>query len=118
MNANAIGPPKKGDRCSTVAPKLTQTCPNVYHKPFDRQAWLQLEFDQKTRLAENGRLKNGTCYEPLATVFTLGPFSYRQIAREGDIAIYEQRWNDSPNVCFELIRIQRREAETFPDGRK
>jgi hypothetical protein len=33
------------------------------------------------------------------------------------MAIYEQRWNDSPNVCYEVIRIQQREAETFPSGR-
>jgi hypothetical protein len=49
--------------------------------------------------------------------FTLGGFNYRQIAREGDWAIYEQRWRDSKNVCYEVIRIRREEATTFPSGR-
>src|SRR5262249_31608625 len=56
-------------------------------------------------------------FEPLKTVFTLGGFSYRQIAREGNWAIYEQRWRGSENVCYEVIRIRQQEATTFPSGR-
>jgi hypothetical protein len=39
-------------------------------------------------------------------------FSYRQIAREGDAAIYEQTWNGfrNPSVSYEIIRIRRREG--------
>ena len=39
-------------------------------------------------------------------------FSYRQIARQGDAAIYEQAWNGcrNPSVCCEVIRIRRREG--------
>jgi hypothetical protein len=33
--------------------------------------------------------------------------------REGDFAIYEQRWRDSENVCYEVVRIQRCEAQTL-----
>jgi hypothetical protein len=39
-------------------------------------------------------------------------FNYRQIAREGDAAIYGQSWNvcPDPSVCYEVIRIRRREG--------
>jgi hypothetical protein len=39
-------------------------------------------------------------------------FEYRQIAREGDAAIYEQRWSgcSNPSACYEVIRIRRREG--------
>ena len=38
-------------------------------------------------------------------------FRYRQIMREKDVAIYEQRWNgikdDSGSVAYKVIRIKR-----------
>jgi hypothetical protein len=39
-------------------------------------------------------------------------FNYRQIAREGDAALYEQRWTGcaEPSVCYEVIRIRRRDG--------
>jgi hypothetical protein len=39
-------------------------------------------------------------------------FTYRQIAREGDIAIYEQAWNGcrNPSVSYEVIRLRRRDG--------
>jgi hypothetical protein len=39
-------------------------------------------------------------------------FNYRQIAREGDIALYEQRSIGCPAtaVCFEVIRVRQREG--------
>jgi len=39
-------------------------------------------------------------------------FDYRQIAREGDAAIYKQTWNGcrNPSVSYEIIRIRRREG--------
>jgi hypothetical protein len=39
-------------------------------------------------------------------------FDYRQIAREGNAAIYEQRWTGcaEPSVCYEVIRIRQRES--------
>jgi hypothetical protein len=39
-------------------------------------------------------------------------FSYRQIARQGDAAIYEQTWNGSsePSIAYEVVRIRRREG--------
>jgi len=71
----------------------------------------------KTRVAEKGAVKKRHSYEPLATAFTLGDFNYRQVAREGNWAIYEQRWPGSENVCYEVIRIRQEEATTFPSGR-
>jgi hypothetical protein len=39
-------------------------------------------------------------------------FEYRQIAREGDAAIYEQTWSGcfEPSVCYEVIRIRHRDG--------
>ena len=51
-------------------------------------------------------------YRPLPKQFRRGGFAYRQIAREKDAAIYEQRWTGcaEPSVCYEVIRIRRREG--------
>jgi hypothetical protein len=51
-------------------------------------------------------------YRPLPKEFRRGGFAYRQIAREKDAAIYEQRWTGcaEPSVCYEVIRIRRREG--------
>jgi hypothetical protein len=45
-------------------------------------------------------------------------FNYRQIARQGKIAIYEQAWTGrpEPSRSYELIRIRRREGFQI-DGR-
>jgi hypothetical protein len=45
-------------------------------------------------------------------------FTYRQIAREGSTAIYEQTWNacDKPSPCWEVIRIRQRDGFRI-DGR-
>ena len=69
----------------------------------------------KTRAAEECLARKGH-YKPIATEFKHGGFNYRQITREGDVAIYEQRWRDSENVCYEVVRIRRHEAKTFPGG--
>src|SRR5262245_51119839 len=52
----------------------------------------------KTRPVEKCLARKGH-YKPIATEFKHDGFNYRQIAREGDVAIYEQRWRDSENVC-------------------
>jgi len=51
-------------------------------------------------------------YKPLPTRFRHCGFDYRQIAREGNAAIYEQRWDGcaDPSLCYEVIRIRRREG--------
>lgn len=60
--------------------------------------------------AEDGSKKSR--FKPLPKEFRRRGFTYRQIARETDAAIYEQSWNGchNPSVCFEVIRIRRREG--------
>ena len=73
---------------------------------------------QKTRgMAEAGGKKRPS-YKPLPKEFQHKGFSYRQIARKGTVAIYEQSWRGSstPRVCYDVIRIRRREGFQI-DGR-
>ncbi len=75
----------------------------------------------KTRPVEKGTAGKGH-YEPIATSFKHHGFSYRQIGREGSLAIFEQRWirpddHLSKNAAYEVIKTQRHEAHTFPSGK-
>ena len=69
-------------------------------------------FANKTRATAERWGKKGQFYKPLATQFRHDGFDYRQIAREGDVALYEQKWRGcpDPNVCFEVVRIRRRDG--------
>jgi hypothetical protein len=51
-------------------------------------------------------------YKPLPKEFRRDGFRYRQIAREGNAAIYEQTWTgcSNPSISYEVIRIRRREG--------
>jgi hypothetical protein len=71
-----------------------------------------------TRSTAEGGTKKGRFYKPLLKEFRRSGFSYRQIARQGDIALYEQRWMRCPDatVCFEVIRVRQREG--FQIGRR
>jgi hypothetical protein len=62
-------------------------------------------------VAEGGSKKRHF-YKPLPTRFRRGGFTYRQIVRDDDRAIYEQSWNSPPmrSVCYEIIRIRRRDG--------
>jgi hypothetical protein len=74
--------------------------------------------DIKTRaMAEAWSKKCHSC-KPLPTRFRRDGFNYRQIAREGDAAIYEQSWSNcfNPSVCYEVICVRRREGFQI-DGR-
>jgi hypothetical protein len=72
----------------------------------------------KTISTAEGGGKKRHFYKPLPKEFRRDGFTYRQIAREGDAAIYEQTWSGfaDPGVCFEVIRIRRREGFQI-DGR-
>jgi hypothetical protein len=74
--------------------------------------------DIKTRATAEAGGKKGLFYRPLPIRFRRGGFNYRQIARERDAAIYEQTWSGcaEPSVCYEIIRIRRREGFQI-DGR-
>jgi len=60
--------------------------------------------------AEGGSKKSH--YKRLPKEFRRDGFDYRQIAREGKAAIYEQTWRGCPNpsISYEVIRIRRREG--------
>jgi hypothetical protein len=66
----------------------------------------------KTRSTAEAGSKKRRSYKPLPIEFRSGGFTYRQIAHEHDIAIYEQTWNSPLNrsVCYELVRIRRRDG--------
>ena len=72
----------------------------------------------KTRATVKAWGKKRHSYNPLPTRFRRDGFDYRQIARERDAAIYEQTWSGcaEPSVCYEVIRIRRREGFQI-DGR-
>jgi len=65
---------------------------------------------QKTGATAEAGSGKGRFYRPLRTRFRHNGFDYRQIAREGDAAIYEQRGTGcaEPTVCYEVIRIRER----------
>ena len=68
--------------------------------------------DIKTRATAQAGSGKRHFYKPLPKEFRRDGFEYRQIAREGDGAIYEQRWTGcaEPSVCYEIIRVKRREG--------
>jgi hypothetical protein len=72
---------------------------------------IPLQAKKTSATAEAGSEKRHS-YTPLPTRFHRAGFDYRQIAREADTAIYEQSWNGSrnPSVCYEVIRVKRREG--------
>jgi len=66
---------------------------------------------QKTRVTTAGGSKKSH-YRPLPKEFRHHGFTFRQISREGDAAIYEQRWTGcaEPSVCYEIIRVRYRDG--------
>ena len=71
----------------------------------------------KTRATAEGGCKKRHSYKPLQTRFRHDGFDYRQIAREGNAAIYEQTSKgNEDSAAFEVIRIRQREGFEI-DGR-
>ena len=66
----------------------------------------------KTRFTAERIGKERHPCKPLRTEFRRNGFDYRQIAREGDVAIYSQAWTGcaNPSVCYEVIRIRRHDG--------
>jgi hypothetical protein len=62
----------------------------------------------KTSATAEAWSKKRRSYKPLPTRFRHGGCDYRQIAREGNAAIYEQAWSgcSNPAVSCEIIRIR------------
>jgi len=71
----------------------------------------------KTLPTAEARTKERHSYKPLRKEFRRDGFTYRQIAREGDVALFEQRRTGCPDaaVCFEVIRVRRREGFRIGD---
>jgi hypothetical protein len=67
---------------------------------------------QKTSARAEAGSKKGQFYKPLPKEFRRDGFNYRQIARQGDAAIYQQTWSScsNPSVCYEAIRIRCRDG--------
>jgi hypothetical protein len=56
--------------------------------------------------------------QPIDTSFADRRYTYTQLERQGDIAIYEQRHKENPTVVrYEVVRIRVRPAGVLPDGR-
>jgi hypothetical protein len=68
--------------------------------------------DIKTRARSEARGKKRHSCKPLPTRFRRGGFEFRQVGREGNASIYEQIWlgGPEPSVCYEVIRIRRRDG--------
>ena len=65
---------------------------------------------RKANATAEGGSEKRHFYKPLRKEFRRDGFTYRQIAREKNAAIYEQRWTGcaEPSICFEVIRIRGR----------
>src|SRR5262245_269150 len=63
---------------------------------------------RKTSATAEACTKKQPFYKPLPKEFRRDGFTFRQIARTGNAAIYEQTWNgcDNPSPCWEVIRIR------------
>ncbi len=83
---------------------------------------------QKTCATTEGGSKKSQ-YKPLSKEFRRDGFDFRQIAREENAAVYEQRWTGctEPSVSYEVVRLRCRDgfqigtrfvepAETYPNS--
>jgi hypothetical protein len=84
---------------------------NVKHASASASDFIPL-LSRKTRATAQGGDRKGHSYKQLPTQLRRDGFDLRQIAREGNLAIYTQVWNGcpDPSVCFEVIRVKRREG--------
>ena len=89
---------------ASAAPEAKRDAPLVTY-PIERAA-------PKTRATAQAWGRKRRFYKPLPTRFRKDEFSYGQITRDGNAAIYEQTWDGCkhPSVCYEVIRIRRREG--------
>jgi len=68
--------------------------------------------DTRTLAIAKAGGKKRHSYKPLPTRCRRDGFAFRQIAREGDAAIYEQTWSgcSNPSIAYEVIRIRDRDG--------
>ena len=74
---------------------------------------------QKTRAGLISTSKRADYYRPLQTHFQRGKFNFKQIARENDLAIFEQSWRgcSETTVCWEVVVIRRHNGKTIKGHR-
>ena len=96
---------------------MNEPAPRAKREPAFVEDWIQLATSKTSATAQGGSKKR-QFYKPLPTQFRRDGFDFRQIARERNAAIYEQTWSGchNPSVCYEAIRIRRREGFEI-DGR-
>ena len=87
------------------------TAPRVKTAPSPVEDSIEAMTPKTSRRAEASSKKRHS-YKSLPIRFRRDGFNYKQIAREGDVAIYEQTWSGcrNPSVCWEVIRIRRRDS--------
>jgi hypothetical protein len=85
--------------------------PKTKRRPATVRAQIEASSARMPATSE-GEDKKRHSYNPLQKEFRRAGFTYRQIAREADAAIYEQTWNGchNPSACHEVIRIRQREG--------
>jgi hypothetical protein len=73
----------------------------------------------KSRAGAISISKQGQGYRALERDFQRGQFSYHQLAREQDIAIYSQSWRgcSEPRIAFEVICVRRHNGKEIKGQR-
>jgi hypothetical protein len=81
-------------------------------KRFPRLAGQSVALSAKKTPATAEAWGKKSHYRPLPKEFRHDGLIFRQIAREGNAAIYEQTWNRCAGAtpCWEAIRVRRREG--------
>jgi len=64
----------------------------------------------KTRATAEAGCQKGHSEKRLQAEFRRNGFIYRQVVRQGNAAIYAQNSGVTGNVCYEVIRIRRRDG--------
>ena len=60
-----------------------------------------------------GPSKRPNPMKPLPTEFTYDGFDFRQLAREGDVALFEKRKPNHSRPGYEVVIVQRHPAQTI-----
>ncbi len=55
--------------------------------------------------------------QPIATEFQDATFTYTQVERQGDIAIFAQQHKHGGAPCYEVVRIRVSPEHTWPNGK-
>jgi hypothetical protein len=85
--------------------------PTAKHDSAGVDDLVELSTPKTRATAEAWGKKHDSC-KPLPTRFRRDRFEFRQIAREGNAAIYEQTWSGCAelSISYEVIRVRRRDG--------